>query len=108
MRAMTRTTSLLLPGAIALRAIEPAWARTAYGDWPAGMHWMWGTWGIGMALVMLLFWTLLITVLVLALRWLAGVSRPRHVENPLDLVKRRYARGEISREEYDAAKQELR
>lgn len=98
-------TWLLAPGA--------AWGQGPY-EWPWGMHWMWGMWGIGMAIGMLLFWGLVIAGLVFAVRWLAAQGRPQspgprlpEVESPLDIAKRRYARGEISREEFETLKRDL-
>lgn len=74
-----------------------------------------GGYGIGMGIVgglfMLLFWGLIIIGLVLLVRWLW--NQPRHgtssggIEAPLDILKRRYARGEITKEEYDRMKQDL-
>lgn len=77
-------------------------------EWPWGMHYMWGMWGIGMGLVMLVFWGLVIAALVYAVRWLAtqGRQQPRG-ESPLDIAKRRYASGEITREQFEALKRDL-
>ncbi|MFQ5533035.1 MAG: hypothetical protein ACE5EP_04205, partial [Candidatus Methylomirabilales bacterium] len=44
-----------------------AWAQQRPYDW--GMHYMWGPWGIGMMLMMLVFWGLVIVALVLGIRW---------------------------------------
>ena len=49
-------------------------------EWSWGMHpmgWMWGAWGFGMMLMMLVFWGLLIAGIVVGIRWLArqGGSR---------------------------------
>ncbi|MBI4840694.1 MAG: SHOCT domain-containing protein [candidate division NC10 bacterium] len=80
----------------------------------------WGGYGaFGMGFVgwifMLLFWGLIIVGLVLVVRWLWDQGRPATgagtgggaAEAPLDILKRRYARGEISKEEYDRMKQDL-
>ncbi len=87
------------------------WAQGPMGqgpnDWPWGMHYMWGMWGVGMGLVMLVFWGLIIAALVLGVRWLATQGRSRKVESPLDILKRRYARGEVSKEQFEAMKQAL-
>jgi putative membrane protein len=62
-------------------------------------------------LFMLLFWGLIIVGLVLLVRWLWDQGRPPGWggagEAPLDMLKRRYARGEITKEEYDRIKQDL-
>ena len=39
------------------------------------MGWMWGAWGVGMMLMMLVFWGLIVTGIVLGIRWLARQGR---------------------------------
>jgi putative membrane protein len=80
----------------------------------------WGGYGgFGMGLVgwlfMLVFWGLIIVGLVLVVRWLWDHGRSAAsagagtgtAETPLEILKRRYARGEISKMEYDRMKQDL-
>lgn len=78
------------------------------------MHGMWGGWGANMGgwgwLMMALFWILVIVGLVIAARWILGTNRGGMVgreESALDILKKRYARGELSREEYERMKREL-
>lgn len=72
-----------------------------------------GGYGMGIlgGLFMLLFWGLIIVGLVLVVRWLWDHGRSETpvgaVEAPLDILKRRYARGEITKEEFDRMKQDL-
>jgi putative membrane protein len=67
--------------------------------------WGWGGWVV-MTVVMVLFWALVITAVVLAVRYLAGsptaASRRRGAGPPRgeDLLADRFARGEIDDEEY--------
>jgi putative membrane protein len=69
---------------------------------------MWGVWGIGMMLMMLVFWGVVIVGVVLAIRWLMAQSRdPRKTDSALDILRQRYARGEISKEEFEAKKKDL-
>ncbi len=83
-----------------------AWAQQRpYEYW--GMHSMWGPWGIGMMLMMLVFWGLVVVALVLGIRWLITQGREPPADSPLDILKRRYARGEIDKEEYEAKKRDL-
>jgi putative membrane protein len=60
--------------------------------------------------MMLLFWILIIGAIVFAVRWFlrdgSWTSSPGQ-ETPLDILKRRYAKGEIDREEFAAKRQEL-
>jgi len=62
-------------------------------------------------ILMLLFWGLIIVGLILLVRWLWHQGRPRTdagaADAPLEILKRRYARGEISKEEFDRMKQDL-
>jgi putative membrane protein len=69
---------------------------------------MWGLWGIGMMLGMLVFWGLVITGVVLGIRWLVRQgSAERKGDRALDILRERYARGEINREEFLARKRDL-
>ena len=81
-----------------------------YG-WGPGMHPMWGVWGvwgIGMMLMMLVFWGVVIVGIVLAIRWLASQGKgPRSSDTALDILRERYARGDITKEEFDAKKRDL-
>ena len=73
--------------------------------------WGYGGWGIGMFL-MLLFWTLIVAGLVLLFRWMQDRGRPPAAppggESALDIVRKRYARGEIGREELEQMKRDLK
>jgi putative membrane protein len=60
---------------------------------------------------MLLWWVGGIAVLVLLVRMIAGTPggfSPRADETPEQILKRRYARGEIEREEYQRRLEDLR
>jgi putative membrane protein len=86
-----------------------AWAQERpyeYG-WGHPMWGAWGPWGIGMMLMMLVFWGLIIVGLVLGIRWLVTQGKEPRADSPLDILKRRYARGEIDKEEYEAKKRDL-
>ncbi|MCL4467013.1 MAG: SHOCT domain-containing protein [Chloroflexi bacterium] len=74
-----------------------------YG-WP-----VWLTAGIGL-LMMVLFWGAVIVggyFLVRALSQSGNRSAVVHSETPLDILKRRYAAGELTKEEYDRMRQDL-
>lgn len=82
------------------------WSGTGYGmmrPWMMGPTWMMGGFGI-MGIWMVLFWGLIIWLVVVLVRR----TPERHEgETALEILKRRYARGEISSEEYEAKKKEL-
>lgn len=69
------------------------------------MDMMWGM--SGMIAFMILAWVVVIAAIVAAVGW--GVrymkSTPRNAA--LDILRERYARGEISREEYESRRRDL-
>ncbi|MBI1894626.1 MAG: SHOCT domain-containing protein [Candidatus Rokubacteria bacterium] len=68
---------------------------------------MWGAWGIGMMLFVLLFWGVVIAGVVLGIRWLVRQGRDSRPDSALDILRLRYARGEIDQEEFEAKKRDL-
>ena len=71
------------------------------------MGWMWGVWGIGMGLLMLLFWGAVIVGVVLGIRWLLSQGKASESDTALNILRQRYARGEINQEEFEAKKRDL-
>ena len=74
----------------------------------------WGGWGWGPGfgwIFMILFWALVVLGIVALARWLlstggaGGSSGP--AKSPLDILKERYARGEINREQYEQTRRDL-
>ena len=77
-------------------------------DW--GMHPMWGfwgVWGIGMMFFMLVFWGLVIVGVVLGIRWLISQGKESRSDSALEILRQRYARGEINKEEFESRKRDL-
>jgi len=82
---------------------------------PGGMFggpWAGGGFGIFGMIFMLVFWVLIIAGIVLAVKWLveqgrSGGTRGAGGEAALDILKNRYARGEIGKEEFEAKKKDL-
>ena len=83
-----------------------AWAQQRPHDY-WGMPYMWGTWGIGMMLMMLLFWGLVFVALVLGIRWLITQGREPRADSSLDVLKKRYARGDIDKDQFEGMKRDL-
>ena len=104
---MTRTK--LRRAALASFSIMPAvaLAQERPYEWGWGMHPMWWGWGLGMMLMMFLFWGLIIVGLVVLIRWLIGQSREARSDSALEILRQRYARGEISEEQFDAMRRDL-
>ena len=74
------------------------------------MHGLWtAAWPVFAAWILLwfFFWGLLMAALMLAVRWLWQETSHRRRTTPLDILRERYARGELSRQEFDAMRQEL-
>lgn len=88
-----------------------AWAQERGLDWSWGMHpmsWMWGAWGLGMMLMMLVFWGVVIAGIVVAIRWLTSAGGGSKPDRALEILRERYARGEINRDEFEAKQRDLR
>lgn len=62
--------------------------------------------GLGL-LFMVLFWVFVIAGVVYLVRWLTGQGIAGRPESSLDILKKRYACGEITKQEFDAMKQDL-
>jgi putative membrane protein len=73
------------------------------------MHWGDYGWGMGFGWIfMIIFWALVILgimYIVHAVSRRAGQSGAE--ETPLDILKKRYARGEITKEEFERMKDDL-
>ena len=72
-----------------------------------GPGWMWG-FGMGLGgLMMLAFFGALLVGLVLLIRAAGGGIGARKHSTPIDILKRRYAAGEITRDEYEQMRKDL-
>jgi putative membrane protein len=104
------TTALF--GSLALILLAPASAlgQERTWEWQWGMHpmmFMWGVGGLVMMLMMLVFWGLVIAGLVLGVRWLAGQGHPTRRDEALEILRQRYARGDIDKQEFETRKRDL-
>ena len=72
-------------------------------DISSGMGWWMAFGGIWI----LLFWGGIIALIVWGIRKLAGTTNVSGKPNPLDIVRERYARGDISGEEYKQIKKDV-
>ncbi|OGI50451.1 MAG: electron transporter RnfE [Candidatus Muproteobacteria bacterium RIFCSPHIGHO2_12_FULL_60_33] len=78
---------------------------------------MWGDygnygWWWGGAVHMLLFWVVLILIIAALAKWIFGKPGDSSRDAPrgksaLDILKERYARGEIGKEEFEQKKRDL-
>jgi putative membrane protein len=67
--------------------------------------WGWGMMGMGM-LFMVLFWVLVLLGIVALVKWLIGPSSGVG-RRPLDIIKERYAKGELTKEQFEQMKRDL-
>ena len=75
-----------------------------YGDWGYGS--MMGGW-FGGGILMVVFWALVIALIVWAVRETNGRHHRHYSNSALDILKERYAKGEIDREEFESKKKDL-
>ena len=121
---MTRVSIPISAAVGAALSLAPAWAWAQgssepyrYGYGPEHMMWGGGG-GYGMIfgpLFMILAIAAVIVTVVLLVRWLGGPSygaaSPHHAppgRTPLDILKERFARGEIEKEEFEERRRLLR
>lgn len=72
--------------------------------WGMGTSWMWGG-----PIIMILVWALIIVGIVFLVRWVVRDDREDSYdgETPLKVLKRRYARGEIDKAQYERIKEDI-
>lgn len=99
--------------AAALLVPSPVLAQQAQGP-SYGPH-MWDGWWHGWffgPIMMIVFIAVVVAVVVLLVRWLGGPGHgsPHHLpqtKTPLDILKERFAKGEIDKEEFEERRRVL-
>ena len=95
---------------------QPSFAQWGgYRDWHMGQQGVMGGWGFGGwfgSVFMLLFWVLVIIGLIFLIKWLVQTTRKgpgtlHDGSRALEILKERYARGEINKEEFEEKKRDL-
>jgi putative membrane protein len=104
---------------IALLVIVPFVSSLVYAEesWERSFHWSWGPGGFGLGtffliplILMILFWIAVIIGIVYFVKWVIATGKRHETkseETALDILKKRYAKGEISREEFERIKQDI-
>jgi len=72
-------------------------------------YWGWGFgWWFGGMIMMVLFWIVVVVGILVLIRWLFGQSPgKRSSQSALEILKKRYARGEITKEEFENMKKDI-
>jgi len=103
--------STFLPLSFAINVF--AQQRGDVGCWGIGPGMM-GGWGMGWfgMIFMLVFWVLVVVGLVFLIKWLIQATKgekdvSRVSSNAIDILKERYAKGEINKEEFENIKRDL-
>ena len=95
-----------------LQDILNQWRGYEWGMHPGGMM----GWGYGMSwlshIFMAAFWIAILVGIIFLIRWLIVSARPGsskggREDSALEILKRRYARGEIDKEEFEEKKRDL-
>ena len=95
--------------------IADVWAQEPRGDY-YGPHHMWNSGWFGMffgPIFMIVFIGIAVAVVVLLFRWLGGTtpgigSSTPSMRDPIDILKERFARGEIDKEDFEERRKALR
>ena len=78
---------------------------TTYG-WAGPWASSWPFFLVAIAL-RLAFWALVVTTLIFAIRWLRRQNAQGQLATPLEILRARYARGELSRQDFESTRQGL-
>ena len=85
--------------------------------WERGFHWSWEPSGFGAAtfflipiFIMIAFWVAVIIGIVYFIKWVMATGKRHETKSEdtaIDILKKRYAKGEISREDFERIKQDI-
>jgi len=80
-------------------------------------YWGWGFgWWIGGMIMMVLFWIVVVVGILALTKWLFGQGQPGRISHPqgkesfesaLEILRKRYARGEITKDEFENMKKDI-
>jgi putative membrane protein len=106
---------MFLPTIVALAIFSgdalAQWRGSGWGHGPGMMEWGYGMGWIGM-IIMAVFWIAVIVGIIFLIRWLvlsarAEGQKAHHEDSAIEILRKRYARGEINKEEFEEKKKDL-
>lgn len=73
------------------------------------MNWGWNSTMpfFGGGLLMILWWVFIIAGIVALVKWIMNQGKPQRGMSVLDILKERYAKGEISKQEFEDKKKDI-
>jgi putative membrane protein len=93
---------------IIILLITSAYGYTQMG--PGMMNWGYDM-GWGWSIIMIAFWIAVIVGIIFLIRWIVVSTDRRHEtktgDSALEILRQRYSRGEISKEEFEEKKKDL-
>src|SRR5665647_1899649 len=105
MKKCLELSLMMITGLLVSCAGEGYYGQQGPGGWGPMMHYGFGYGGMFMWIIFLIVIGLLIYFIVQTQK--TKGQTPTQGESHLDILKRRYAKGEIAREEYERMKKEL-
>lgn len=93
---------------VTLSTAGSAWAQWCPYNWEKG-SWMmgWGAMVWFMPVLMISFWVMVIIAAIFFIRWMMGHRTSKVEETASDILKKKYARGEINKEEFEQKKKDI-
>jgi putative membrane protein len=91
--------------ALALELFEVQWRGSGQGYGPGMMGWGFSGW-FG-PIIMVVFWVLAVLGIVYLVKAIVGTRKGGN-ETAMDIVKKRYAKGEITKEEFEKLREDLK
>jgi putative membrane protein len=75
---------------------------------PGMMNWGYGM-GWGWSIIMMVFWIAVIVGIIFLIRWIALSTDRRHEteDSAMEILRNRYAKGEINKDEFEEKKKDL-
>jgi putative membrane protein len=83
------------------------WNGMMGGNYPSGRMGGWLGLGIVGSIISIVFWVAVIVALVYLIKYLMKKEVGARKDEPEEILRRRYAKGEITKEDYDRMRDEL-